>query len=294
MKVAILAATLVVGASVTQADDWVLCWEGEMPLTTSMRDDYESRFASCAVRPERKRETEAVITRILKFRDRYAQVAEATGVPWFLVGVIHNMECGGRFDCHLHNGDPLTARTVQVPAGQPRTGAPPFTWEESAVDALMYQGFDVWQDWSVGGMLYKLEAYNGFGYRRRDVASPYLWGGSQHYVCGKYVKDGAYSATAVSQQIGVAVLIRRMFDQGLIEIPATAAAKKVRVLATLLNVRKGPSVSTASVASARQSELLTLLGERTTSGWLPVRLSNGTTGWVAEEFTTAVDAGASR
>jgi lysozyme family protein len=195
-----------------------------MPLTPSLRDDYESRFASCAVRPERKREIEALITRMLKSQDRYQQLAIVTGVPWFVIAVIHNMECGGRFDCHLHNGDPLSARTVQVPAGRPHDGQPPFTWEASAKDALLYQGFDVWKDWSsIAGMLYKLEAYNGFGYRKHNVPSPYLWGGSQHYVQGKYVQDGLFSTTAVSKQIGVAVVIRRMLEQALIQLGERAA-----------------------------------------------------------------------
>jgi lysozyme family protein len=79
------------------------------------------------------------------------------------------------FNRHLHNGDPLTARTVQVPAGRPKTGEPPFTWEESATDALMLEKLDQWEDWSVPGTLYKLEQYNGWGYRlaHPDVKSPY-------------------------------------------------------------------------------------------------------------------------
>ena len=62
-------------------------------------------------------------------------------MPWYVVGLIHTMESSGNFAAHLHNGDPLSARTTHVPAGRPKAGAPPFTWEESATDALTMQGF---------------------------------------------------------------------------------------------------------------------------------------------------------
>ncbi|MGH7884097.1 MAG: hypothetical protein ACRENO_00220, partial [Thermodesulfobacteriota bacterium] len=42
------------------------------------------------------------------------------------------------------------------------------------------------------------------------VLSPYLWSCSNHYSSGKYIADGTWSDTAVSKQIGAAVLIRRL------------------------------------------------------------------------------------
>jgi lysozyme family protein len=139
-----------------------------------------------------------------------------------VVGIIHSLEASCDFTRHLHNGDPLTARTTHVPAGRPRTGRPPFTWEASAIDALTLQGFASWKDWSVAGTLYKLEAYNGFGYRdhHRTVPSPYLWSFSNHYTRGKYVADGRFSPTAVSQQCGAAVLLRRLSAGRHVAVPA--------------------------------------------------------------------------
>lgn len=133
------------------------------------------------------------------------------------------MEAGLRFTGHLHNGDPLTARTVHVPKGRPKTGNPTFTWEQSAADALQIAKLDSWDDWTVPGVLYKLEAYNGFGYRTRhpEVLSPYLWAASNHYTRGKYVADGTFSPTAVSKQCGGAVLLRRMAEAGVLAFDAT-------------------------------------------------------------------------
>ena len=45
-----------------------------------------------------------------------------------------------RFDQHLHNGDPLSGRTTHVPPGRPRPASPPFTWEQSAHDAIIRSG----------------------------------------------------------------------------------------------------------------------------------------------------------
>jgi hypothetical protein len=132
------------------------------------------------------------------------------------------MECGQNFTQHLHNGDPLSARTTHVPAGRPREGAPPFTWEESAADALKGEGLPDWDDWSIPGMLYTLEGYNGWGYRRfhPEVKSPYLWSGTNHYSSGKYVADNKWSATAVSAQIGTATLLRRIAEKGELDVEA--------------------------------------------------------------------------
>lgn len=149
---------------------------------------------------------------ILKNKSRYEAVSASTGVPWNVIAVIHYRESGNSFKRHLHNGDPLTAKTTHVPAGRPIKGAPPFTWEESAVDALKYQGLNKVNDWSVGNMLDLLEKYNGLGYRKRGVTSPYLWSWSAAYQRGKYVEDGKYDPNVVDQQCGVAVLLKFLIN----------------------------------------------------------------------------------
>jgi lysozyme family protein len=193
-----------------------------MPLvscTPAVRSDYERLFNTCNIKAEKAAEVDAMVARIAANRARYEQVANAVGIPWFFVALVHNMEAGLRFDRHLHNGDPLTARTVQVPAGRPRTGNPPFTWQQSACDALTMRKLGPETDWSLAGTLYQLEGYNGWGYRLHhpEVPTPYLWSYSVHYRGGKYVADGTWSNTAVSKQCGAAVLLRRMAERGLIE-----------------------------------------------------------------------------
>lgn len=180
----------------------------------------KERFDTCRITDEKK--VDAVIERIIARRSRYDPVVKATGVPWFFLGTIHELEGAGRFTGHLHNGDPLTARTKRVPPGRPVKGDPPFTWEESAIDAMEYMKFagsgENRLNWAVGPMLDRLEKYNGPGYKNKGMASPYLWAGSQHYTKGKYVADGVFDPEAVSQQIGGAVILCRMFDRGLIQL----------------------------------------------------------------------------
>ena len=171
-------------------------------LTQGARKQYELLYESCLIRPNRQAAVNQLVTRINASRPRYQKVGKALGIPWYVVGIIHSLEASGNFTRHLHNGDPLTARTTHVPAGRPKTGKPPFTWEQSAIDALRGQGSPTWKDWSVPGTLFELEGYNGFGYRDHhpNVPSPYLWSFSNHYTRGKYVADGRFSPTAVSQQ----------------------------------------------------------------------------------------------
>ncbi|NIG57593.1 hypothetical protein [Chitinophaga sp. Cy-1792] len=142
-------------------------------------------------------------------------------IPWYFIACVHYLECTFSFKKHLHNGDPLTGYTVQIPVGRPKVGhPPPFTFEESAVDALKLMGFDKVSSWKLPFILRKLEAYNGFGYfLYYNINSPYLWSFSNHYTKGKYVKDRKFDKEAVSAQLGSAVILKRMEERGLIYIP---------------------------------------------------------------------------
>jgi lysozyme family protein len=185
-------------------------------LTQTLREEYERLFQSCRVRSDAMDEVTAWADRIAANRERYHGIGEPFNVPWHVVGLTHYRECGLDFSKHLHNGDPLTGRTKHEPIGRPKTGSPPFTFEESAADALRCDRLDTWGDWSLSGTLYKLESFNGFGYRlyHPHVLSPYLWGRSNLYVRGGYAKDGVWSDTYVNRQLGSAVLLRRLSELG--------------------------------------------------------------------------------
>jgi lysozyme family protein len=190
-----------------------------VPYSNALKGEYVDLFTDCVATPGRAAVIDKLVDNLVDNRKRYDQVATALDIPWFFIAVIHNMESSQNFNRHLHNGDPLTARTVQVPAGRPAKGNPPFTWVESATDALTMHGLDHMPDKSLPRLLYELERYNGWGYRlfHPQVKSPYLWSFSNQYKSGKYVGDGTWSDTATSQQCGAAVLLRRMVERKLIE-----------------------------------------------------------------------------
>lgn len=167
-------------------------------------------------------------------KDKYIRIAKQVnpGMPWYFVGIIHNMECGLNFGQHLHNGDSLQHRTHLVPAGRPVEGEPPFTFEESALDALRMKGYDKVTDWSFGSIAYLLVQYNGLGYEMRGIANPYLWSGSTHYVKGKFVADHVFDSDAVSEQIGAMLLVKAIIESDKTET-YKEASKKSRRLNTL-------------------------------------------------------------
>ena len=143
----------------------------------------------------------------------YNEVANKTGVPAWVIFCIHYREASNSFSCHLHNGDSLQHRTYHVPAGRPVSSNPPFTWVESAIDALVYDGLTRNTDWSIPSALYQLEKFNGTGYQPKGINSPYIWAGTTEYTEGKYIADGHYSSSAVDQQLGCAALIKQLQDE---------------------------------------------------------------------------------
>lgn len=177
-------------------------------------DEYEAMFAAARPMAAHAREIDAVRGRVMKGREAYRLVEADTGVPWAVIGVLHGLEASFSFSRHLHNGDPLTARTRRVPVGRPAHGSPPFTWEESAADALRGHNLHRVAEWSLARTLYEIERFNGFGYRYRHAPSPYLWSFSDQYRGGKFVKDGVFDPNALSRQAGAATVLKALISKG--------------------------------------------------------------------------------
>jgi lysozyme family protein len=201
--------------------DSLLALEFPPPDFGKLKDEYYRLWAQMIINPTKLTQIDNYVDRIVKHHTRYESVSAVTSVPWYTIALIHCLECDLDFSTHLHNGDPLTGRTHHVPAGRP-AGDPPFAWETSAVDALNYDKISGPHEWSVAGIGYLLEGYNGWGYQlfHPDINNPYLWSFSNQYTSGKYVEDGSFSSKAVSDQCGAMVLLRRMVDRQLIALPA--------------------------------------------------------------------------
>jgi lysozyme family protein len=185
----------------------------------SLRNEYPRLYRSIELRPAFDESARWHVSMIRQYRKRYERAGDARGVPWYFIACTHSLESSFNFKAHLHNGDyPLSSRTRQVPSGRPRIWLPPSDWESSARDALSIMGFTGQSDWSLSRLLYRLEAYNGLGYRSYGVPTPYLWSYSNHYERGKFVADGRWSAHAKSKQCGAAVMLKLLEEAGEISI----------------------------------------------------------------------------
>ena len=182
--------------------------------------EYFRLFGSAIISPRRVGEVDGIVTQIFAHQARYEAVEATSGVPWYVVALIHNLECSLKFNQHLHNGDALNRKTYNDPAGRPPGWDGTGTWEESALDALRYDRLTQYTDWDIARICYTFELYNGWGYRGKSIHSPYLWAGCQHYTAGKYIRDHVYDASAVSEQLGSAVILKRMTERHLIALRA--------------------------------------------------------------------------
>ena len=170
--------------------------------------DYRTKWNNMQILPSRQTAVTAIAAGILKDKQRYIAIELATGVPWYMVGVLHMRESDRDFNTYLGNGEPLNRKTRLVPVGR----GPFASFEAGAIDALKYDGLDKFSSWPVARICYECEKFNGMGYHNKGVPSPYLWSFSNQYKSGKYTSDGVYSSGAVDQQCGVMPVIAKLME----------------------------------------------------------------------------------
>jgi len=182
----------------------------------ALKDSYDRSWANLKIRPARADEVGKEANRLLKGKNTYQQIETKTGVPWWFVGLCHYRESHFNFKTYLGNGQALDQITTIVPKGRgPFTGDNAFV--DGAVDALRLESFAAATDWSIARALFRLEGFNGFGYRSRGVNSPYLYGGSNIYGppearAGKFVRDHVFDPNFVDTQLGTAVILKALLD----------------------------------------------------------------------------------
>ena len=171
---------------------------------------YDELFRTCAVIPAWEDRVRKAATTVMQYRANYEDAVSGSIIPWVFPALIHLMECGCDFDRQILNGEPWSRVTKLVPKGE----GPWPTWSASTKYALLR--YSTRTNWSTAAMLQALELHNGMGYKARGQHSPYLWSGSNHGLgVGKFVKDGTYSPTAVSSQVGCGVVLRVLAYNGM-------------------------------------------------------------------------------
>ena len=187
-------------------------------LFTTLSLEYNYLWPLAVVIPNSLAQADRAVHTALKNKNTYLDIEAKTKVPWFFTAALHMRESNFDFTKHLHNGDPLSERTTHVPTNRPALGSPPFTFTDSAIDALQYEGFASEEKWDVATTFYCLEAWNGHGYRRASNectpvnASPYVYSGTQFYECGKFVADHKFDTSLRDGQLGVMAFLKHLSE----------------------------------------------------------------------------------
>lgn len=180
-----------------------------MPTYGSKWPEYAKQWDKMEVRPSKVNIFTSIANKLIANKPRYQAAEKLTGVPWYMIALLHMRESDNNFNTQLAQGDALSRRSVHVPAGR----GPFSTWEAGAYDALVVlKGFNRIIDWRLEKILYYSELYNGWGYHAHGVPSAYIWAGSTVYNGGKYVADGVWSSSAVDSQPGVASVLKIMMQ----------------------------------------------------------------------------------
>lgn len=181
-----------------------------MDLNT-LKKTNATRWSNCHISADKGPQFKTAADSLTLNKARYQAVAtmlvkQGYNIPWYFIAVTHYRESNANFNTYLGNGQPLNKKTTLVPKGR----GPFTTWEDGAVDALVYAPPYAAKntDWSIGGTLTMLEEYNGLGYANMDRPSPYVWAGTDQYTSGKYVSDGVFSPATVDTQLGCAGLLK--------------------------------------------------------------------------------------
>lgn len=93
-------------------------------FTDDLRNEYKQLFDTCIIKEDKLKEVDGVIAKMVANKATYEVVANKLNIPWYFIAIVHCMEGSLNFKTHLHNGDPLSCRTVQVPRGSPLGGKP--------------------------------------------------------------------------------------------------------------------------------------------------------------------------
>lgn len=94
------------------------------------------------VKQTRTPEATRVARALLVNKDRYVRISLRSGVPWFVIAVIHNGGASGKWDANITNGQPFAMRTTLVPRAEGRSSrgkTPPKPTVDARDDAYQNQ-----------------------------------------------------------------------------------------------------------------------------------------------------------
>lgn len=137
-------------------------------------------------------------------RERYSAVSDLTQVPWQIIGVLHGLEARFDFDRQFITGEKWKDKTKLEPTGL----GPWDTWDGAAVYGIMKKERP--KDWRLINTCLFFEKWNGLGYYKKGLYTPYCWNYLVPYAVqggGKYTSDGKYDPKFISKQVGAVTLL---------------------------------------------------------------------------------------
>lgn len=181
-----------------------------MPEYASSSKGYGALWDKAVIDPAKAGALKHLAERIKAQYPRYANTEAKTGVPKQWIGPTEQRESSLDARRNIAQGDPWNRKSTHVPRGMG-----PFTsWDEAAIAAfkLPAHRLDKVQRWSVERYCYEWEKWNGYGYLRHGVNSPYVYAWTNLQQSGKYVSDGVWSATAWDVQPGCVAMLKTLAE----------------------------------------------------------------------------------
>lgn len=227
-----------------------------MLTAANTRLGYQNLWKQMTILPSRRAGIEAAAKTIAQNKTRYETVEKATGVAWWVIGLLHMRESSCNFSTFLGNGEPLSRMTTMTPKGLgPWTGAD--AWERAAAEALHIDGLDQVKVWDIPTALFYCEKYNGFGYVSEGINSPYVWSGTNLYSSGKFTETPAgstYNPSLRDPQPGCAAMLMQMILLNLIPSLAKEVISMATTTATPATV--APTANPASGVTINKAQNL--------------------------------------
>jgi lysozyme family protein len=180
----------------------------------NLRADYRRLWDKAVVTKTAEAMQQAQL--INSHRAIYQDIGQVVGIPWSAIAVLHLREAGeddvGRWLCVLHNGEKIIGtgrRTSLVPAGR----GPFATFKAAAIDAFEIKRLKdrpEWSEFPIEFLAYVSEKFNGFGYRSRNIPTPYSWAGTSVQRPGKFIADHKFDENFMDPQMGTMAVLKSL------------------------------------------------------------------------------------
>lgn len=176
-----------------------------------LRPEYEKWVANCRPRHECVELIDSVARRLTRplALTNFSVVKQRLGIPELITTPSFERECGCDFARSPAQGDRWDHVSTHVPKGR----GPYSSWIECALDTYRREHLEQHSaPWSMAYACYWWEKINGFGYRARNLRSPYVVGGSNLQQPGKYIADGEFDRDHMDTQLGCLPIALRMVE----------------------------------------------------------------------------------